>query len=366
MKNLGRTFTLTLTGNCNLNCSYCYEHKKTNSVMSFDTAKTILDKEMNLESEGITYIELFGGEPFLEFDLIKKIYDYVETNWSDKKWIMFATTNGTLIHGKIQDWLKCRKDKFVCGLSLDGTKEMHDKNRSNSFDKIDVDFFLKTYPNQKIKMTVSQETLPSLAEGVIYAHNLGFKVNCNLAFGIDWGSAANKKILERELKKLIDYYLDNPNIEPCSMLEMPIEHLGVEKDCKNTVRKWCGAGTVMHDYYVDGSLYPCQFFMPLSEGAEKSSKYGDIKFYEEIPLEKLDSKCQTCKCVEACPTCYGSNYIATGDIYKKDENLCELTKIILKARSYFKALQWHKGLLKIDKNREQALLKSILLIQGEV
>ena len=136
-----KSITLTLTAQCNLHCVYCYEHSKNDSAMSFDIARSILDSEMP-ECEGQIYIELFGGEPFLAFDNIKRIYDYVNVNWPDKQWIMFATTNGTLIHDEIQDWLKNHK-RFICGLSLDGNKLMQDINRSNSFDQIDIDFFIK-------------------------------------------------------------------------------------------------------------------------------------------------------------------------------------------------------------------------------
>ena len=355
-----KSITLTLTAQCNLNCLYCYEHSKNSAKMSFKTAKFILDREMPM-CEGQIYIELFGGEPFLAFETIKKIYDYIDFNWPNKSWIMFATTNGTLVHDEIQDWLKNHK-KFICGLSLDGNKLMQDINRSNSYDLIDIDFFIKQYPQQAIKMTVSQKTLPYLSEGIIFAHTKGFKVNCNLAFGIDWSNKNNVIILERELNKLIKYYLNNPNIEPCSMLNTPIEHLGTQKD-KEKIKKWCGTGTAMKAFYVDGTAYPCQFFMPISAGKERAKRIGEINFLDNIPVSLLDKKCQSCLIREACPTCYGSNYISTGNIYSKDDNLCELTKIIIKARSYFKAMQWNLGLLKLDNKREQALLRSILLVQ---
>lgn len=355
-----QSITLTVTAACNLQCSYCYENNKEHSSMSFKTAKEILDTELKSCSSEI-YIELFGGEPFLEFNLIKQIYDYLMTNWAEKKWIMFATTNGTLIHNEIQSWLSQHR-RFVCGLSLDGNKYMQDINRSNSFDMIDLGFFIKTYPNQAVKMTISQETLPYVYDGVTFLHNKGFKVNCNLAFGIDWNNETNANTLERELKKLINYYLTNPKIQPCSMLNFPIEHLGLDRN-KQTIRKWCGTGTHMKAYYIDGTAYPCQFFMPISAGKTKAKTIDEIEFTEKISINKIDDKCKDCKILEACPTCYGSNYVSTGSIYSKDMNLCKLTKIIIKARSYFRALQWEKGLLQLDSKKEQALLRSILLIQ---
>lgn len=356
-----RSITLTLTASCNLSCSYCYEHSKCNKMMSFETAKKIIDAEFQKNDDSDLYIELFGGEPFLAFELIKQIYDYVEEKYKNRRWLFFTTTNGTLVHGEIQDWLKSHKH-IVVGLSLDGTKEMHDLNRSNSFDKIDLDFFLKTYPIQHVKMTISQETLPQLAEGVIFAHKKGFKVSCNLAFGIDWSNENNVAVLERELKKLIEYYLNNPQIEPCSMLSFPIHNVCNFRKMPK-LHKWCGTGTEMKAYDTDGTSYPCQFFLPLSAGEEKAKLANSINFEKEYSYDNVDEKCKNCKIVEACPTCYGSNFVAFGDIYKKDDNLCKLTKIIIKARSYFKAMQWSKNQLSLDENIERDLLESILIIQ---
>ena len=78
---------------------------------------------------------------------------------------------------------------------------MHNINRSNSYDDIDLDFFLEMYPAQDVKMTISKDTLPNLAEGVIELHHKGFLVSCNLAYQIDWSAEENVEILNRELNK---------------------------------------------------------------------------------------------------------------------------------------------------------------------
>ena len=66
-----------------------------------------------------------------------------------------------------------------------------------------------------------------LADGVIALHKKGFLVSCNLAYGLDWSNPENADILNRELHKLIAFYLENPDIEPCSMLEMDISAVGI-------------------------------------------------------------------------------------------------------------------------------------------
>ena len=121
---------LLLTEECNLNCVYCYEHFKSKRKMSFDTARSILDNFYSSSKPGDTVlIEVFGGEPFTNFELIKQIDDYVMTMYGDRNTFFETTTNGTLVHGEVQEWLKERKERYMVSLSLDGTETMQNKNR---------------------------------------------------------------------------------------------------------------------------------------------------------------------------------------------------------------------------------------------
>ncbi len=359
-----KTVVLTVTEACNLNCIYCYENHKSKRTMSFETAKDIIDKEIaNLTEEEIEF-DFLGGEPLMNFELICKIDTYLKKQYSHVPYILFITTNGTLVKGNIKEWLREKKDYFICGLSYDGSPWMQDVNRCNSSKEVDLDFFKETYPNQGIKMTVSGESLSELATGVIFLHEKGFPIACNLAYDIDWHKPTFKEILQRELLKLIDYYLKHPEIVPCSMLGGSISKVATSQKNKKYTR-WCGAGLGAKTYYIDGTSYPCQFFMPLSVGEEKAKQSLDIKFYDkEIPPELMDKKCLDCVVQSVCPTCYGANYAATGNIYLHDENYCELLKIIMKARSYFKAKQWELGQLSFSTvEEEQKLLQSIQIIQ---
>lgn len=360
-EDLTKSVLLTLTNLCNLNCSYCYEKNKNKEKMSFEIAKKIIDYEINID-DGFSYLsfDFFGGEPLLQFSLIKKLVEYIKSIKTDKQIICFIMTNGTMVHGEIKDWLIENRDCVVCGLSLDGKKESHDLNRSNSFDLIDIDFFYKLYPKQDIKMTISEESLPFLFENVVFCHEKGFLVSCNLAYGINWESKDNQIILERELKKLIDYYLNNPQISPASILEGDIFNVVLEANTKNC-KKWCGVGTSMKTYDVNGDLYPCQLFMPISNESKNCSK--SIVFEDSFPISYLNEECQNCIIRPVCPTCYGYNYISTGNIYRRDMSMCELNKITIKARAYFKAKQWEKGFLKLSPEEEKLLINSILKIQ---
>ena len=106
---------ITLTEKCNQKpqCIYCYENHQSNKTMSFEVAKNIVDKEF--ENKEFNYIEFdfFGGEPFVAFDLLKKIFEYIKSKNSNKKWICFVTTNGTLIHNEIQTWFQSQNPKSI-------------------------------------------------------------------------------------------------------------------------------------------------------------------------------------------------------------------------------------------------------------
>ncbi len=224
--------------------------------MSFDTAIKIIEKEMNLD-DGIETIEFdfFGGEPLLEFDLIKSIIEYVKTKEYKKSFIFFITTNGVLLNKERKAWLKENTDILQMALSYDGTNLMQDINRNNSSSLIDIKFFEETYPLQGFKMTVSDKTLPNLAEGVMYLENFNLEISCNLAYGIDWNKKENEEIYERELMKLINHYLSHPEIKPCALLD--IKRLKGLTCSDTRALRHCGAGWAMKSYDYDGTFYPC-------------------------------------------------------------------------------------------------------------
>ena len=72
-----RYITFICTQNCNLNCSYCYEHNKTKSSFDVELVKSIITKEANADDNYTELcVDFFGGEPFLEFKKIKEIVEY--------------------------------------------------------------------------------------------------------------------------------------------------------------------------------------------------------------------------------------------------------------------------------------------------
>lgn len=355
--------TLALTKNCNLNCIYCYERHKNEDSMSFEVAKRIIKRELTNEDEYDTVcIDFFGGEPFLEFELIKEICSFVESQSWPKNYFFTTTTNGTLVHGLVQEWLIKNKNKFDCGLSLDGTQEMHNMNRPYSYEKIDLDFFSKDLKS-KVKMTISPNTLPFLSKGVIHLNELGFDVACNLAYEMNWENYDMITTLEKELNKLIDYYLNKPQMHVCSMLNLPISH--IDGKVSDKVKNWCGSGVQMYTYDTQGKCYPCQYFMPISLG-ESANQFENKRFEQIYDKEELSEYCKSCVLLKACPNCLGANYNENGNIRGRSLRYCRYIKTMLLANSYFKWQQLKRNHLRINKENRYLLLRGIEVIQSEI
>ena len=358
-----KNITLVLTHQCNLRCIYCYEKHKDDQTMSIEKAKEIVDYELTLD-DGIPFVEidLFGGEPLLEFDTVRALIEYTAQREYPKDYIFFITTNGVLLDEERKAWLRANTDRLQLGLSLDGHREMHNLNRGNSFDKIDLAFFRDVYPEESVKMTISDRTLPMLADGVRFCHEFGFEVSCNLAYGIDWDREENKRIFEEQLMRLIEYYIENPQVKPCALLDINrLKSLAREQECGG---RYCGAGYAMRAYDFDGTCYPCQHFLPLSVGEEKAKQSLTIDFSTEaLDQNEPIEQCAKCAIRNVCPTCYGNNFAATGNVKMRDLRLCELNKIQFKAIAYFAAKRFENGQFgELSKPDMAAILKSALFV----
>ncbi|MBQ9174618.1 MAG: radical SAM protein [Bacteroidales bacterium] len=318
-----RNIYITTNVTCNLRCIYCYEDKSSKEIFDVEKAKQRLQKLLSVKTGGSTIVNFHGGEPFLVFDRIRELCEWLWEQELEEPYVFFATTNGTLVHGEIQEWLSKNSHRFIAGLSLDGTRDMQNMNRTNSFDKIDIDFFARTWPRQGVKMTVSPISIDTLADGVAFIHSTGLhRILVNLAYMVNWNDPKFAKIYRRELRKLAAFYKENPDLPLDTIFDLPFKLLVAPDAWK---RKWCGAGTAVNAFDIDGRQYPCHLFFESVCGKEKSEGWHDIDFAS--PDEYVSKECSVCPIYPTCPTCYGANYIERGKIGSRDMSLCRLEKI---------------------------------------
>lgn len=321
--------TICLTHSCNLNCVYCYQEHDHHLKMNFETAKVCIDWIFDNVPDDMCGIEIgfIGGEPLLEFELIRRIVEYTETRADTDDYIFYATTNGTILTKEMKEWFFLHKNTCVLGLSLDGTPETHNHNRSNSFYDIDINFFIETWPDQGVKMTLSEHSLAHLAEGVKYIHALGFKeINgVNLFEGsFDWGQEKYIEILIPQLEEMVAFYEANDHLQVNQMLNRRIELLEEKNRDK---RKWCGIGTGAIFFDVDGTRLPCPFCSPMTFDKETIEKLKKFNYMADD--EFIDEKCfNECYIYPVCPHCSAANFLAQGTFKVRDKSKCRIQKLI--------------------------------------
>ncbi|MCQ2966336.1 MAG: 4Fe-4S cluster-binding domain-containing protein [Alphaproteobacteria bacterium] len=318
-----RICMLMITHNCNLNCSYCYEKYKSAKKMNFETAIFLIKKEIkkvkqSKKNVGLE-IDLMGGEPMMNFPLIKQLIEWADSGNIDVPYIFSITTNGTLFHDKEKKWFKKHKQSIVCSCSFDGNTDMQKTNRGEGATDVDLDFFCKTWPKQGLHMTISKETLPKMADGIIYIQKKGYKIEASLAEGINWDKY-DVVLYQNQLEKLAQFYLDFPDIKPLNLLTRLNYVVDPRKD-KKKITKYCGTGTFMTAYDPDGQSYGCHMFSPIVLG-KKAIKIKDINFKKCSIVN--DDICNKCILKHFCPTCAGFNFKYRGNLGTRDKRKCLL------------------------------------------
>ena len=133
--------TLGVTEDCNFRCKYCvfsdnYEYTRNHykNYMNFTIAKKAIDYYLSLLKEGRRYnpirkpsMGFYGGEPLLNFKLIKECVEYIEKIYSSCGMRYNLTTNGSLLDEEKADWLM--QHNFSISISLNGPEGEHDRLR---------------------------------------------------------------------------------------------------------------------------------------------------------------------------------------------------------------------------------------------
>lgn len=318
-----RNICISTNTTCNLKCAYCYEKDRSNKVFNVDEAVSIIRGILKTKTAYGTKIKLHGGEPFLEFTKIQYLCEHIWQERFDEQYHFHITTNGTLVHGDIQDWLFKHKNNIILKLSLDGSKKSHDINRCNSFDLIDIPFFVHNWPDLRVNMTITPQTVSYFSGNVKFLHSIGINtIIVNFALMVDWSQCKLERIFFYQLLELAEFYLANPNIVPINFFSIDIGRT----INKTTFFSPCNIGQKNAYDFETKQYYPCHMFFPSVCGHQLHDRLMSIDFTNRESLES--EYCLNCPFINICRTCYAENYIVRGSISNRDKALCIFQKLI--------------------------------------
>jgi len=355
-----KALCLNIAHACNLKCKYCFAHdysQKNQELMDFEVAKRAIDFIIkNSPGRKNLEIDFFGGEPLLNFDLIKKTISYAREQEKifDKNFRFTITTNGLLLDQEKINYLNQNMYNIV--LSLDGRKEIHDamrpdKNNLGSYERALVNFkkLIKIRKeNYYIRGTFSNLNL-DFTKDIMHLVNLGFdKISIEPVIANPEESYA---LCEKDLEKIFAQYeklakimLDKKNKFVFFHFEIDLKN----KLCLSKKISGCGAGSEYLAVTPNGDLYPCHQFIE-----NKNFKLGDI-FSQEINLNIKKEfincnvfnkkKCKSCWAKLYCSGgCHATAFKFNKNIYEPHEFSCQLEKkrleyaIALKAKKIYES-----------------------------
>ncbi len=164
---------LVLTARCNLGCSYCYQRARKPLSMAWRTLRDSL--VWALENAGADLSIVFlGGEPLLEFPLIRRAVDLVEERRRVDQHVRYSiSTNGTLLCDSVASFLE--NNRFDTQLSFDGIAEVQDLRAKGTFAALDrlLERLRERHPrlfleNLTISVTLIPPAIPFLVDSVRY------------------------------------------------------------------------------------------------------------------------------------------------------------------------------------------------------
>ncbi|HUT73595.1 MAG TPA: radical SAM protein [Armatimonadota bacterium] len=333
-----RKLELFVTEDCNLRCDYCWVPKNPR-CMSLDTAKRAIDFVLDDcgQAEKVA-VTLFGGEPLLEFDLVRQIMGYAMERASalGKRIGWAMTTNGTLLSPRVVEFCLRRGLKFL--LSVDGCRESHDIHRKFADGKGSFDEIVKWVPMLKrtqgwlgARMTLTPTNVHLLAQGVTTLVEQGvnqFLIGRDLAS--PWTAGAIH-LLQEQWVAVGEAY------QRLRAARRPVRLTVFEKDSRHDADKsdwWgCEAGRDKIAVMPSGDIYPCSRFIDKA-GIQRTFWLGhvDVGLVAERTRQQLTDdrdviryKCMKCAhrntCMGGCPA---TNYLCTGSPYIPPKIDCEM------------------------------------------
>ena len=331
---------------CNLNCSYCFasqgKYHGDRAMMSFEVGKRAFDfliensgNRRNLE------VDFFGGEPLMNFDVVKQLVEYARSieKQHNKNFRFTLTTNGMLIDDDVIDFANREMSNVV--LSLDGRKEVHDRYRvdyagNGSWERI-VPKFQKLVKAREGKNYYMRGTFthqnPDFLEDIKTMLDLGFNelsmepVVCAKGDPSELTSE-DIEIVKKQYEDLAELMLKKDKEgNPFTFYHYMIDLTG--GPCIYKRISGCGSGTEYMAVTPWGDLYPCHQFV-----GEEKFKLGDI--WQGVTNKEIQGEFAACNVYarEECRDCWArlycsggcaaNAYHATGKVTGIYESGCEL------------------------------------------
>lgn len=332
---------LLVAQDCNLRCSYCYadEGKYNNSgTMDFAIAKKSIDFLIHKSESEKLGICFFGGEPLLNFKLIKEVVDYCHTKEKEtnKKFGFSMTSNGTLINNEIEEFII--KNNIKLQISIDGDEKTHNSNRyyadkSGSYKTV----LKKTKCLREKRLLDARATITTKELDLVHTYDflnsIGFnQVALSPAFNL-----LNAKEYDMMADAFIDFYLNfEKRIKEKKYEEVKnnVMFMSQLRDIHNSKIRTtaCGAGNNMYAIDINGDIYPCQRFV----GSKKvilGNVFEDDNRQQDFSKKTLLNnfkKCSNCWIHNLCVGgCVHDNFSLTNDITSPYEPHCKYKRKII-------------------------------------
>lgn len=338
-----------VTTACNMQCVYCQANNgfsNSSLYMTKELAQKSVDIALNSPAENLTF-EFQGGEPLLNFDVIKYIVEYSEEHKGNHNIQYNIVTNLTLITDEILDFFE--EYKFGVSTSIDGPSCLHNENRplkngAGTFEKAEK--AIKKIREKKLHIgaiqTTTKASLDYPTEIVHTYKDLGFEsvfLRPLTPLGkatLNWdkiGYTAEEflRFYTKALEEIIKINQDGHFFRE-DHVAILLSKINGESVNYMELRSPCGAGIGQLAYFANGDIFTCDEGRMLYEMGDSSFKLGNVNdnTYTEIinngvcksvcASSILESIPNCCDCVYQpyCGTCPVVNYARSQDIIEKE------------------------------------------------
>ena len=344
-----KAMCLNIAHDCNLRCKYCFastgDFGKGRKLMSFETGKHAID--FLLEKSGDRQnleLDFFGGEPLMNFDVVKQIVEYARSREAEfgKKFRFTITTNGILLDDDKIDFINKEMSNVV--LSIDGRKEINDYMRlrvdgSGCYDSI-LPKFKKLVAGRGdkeyyVRGTFTKHNL-DFSEDVFSLYNEGFdQISVEPVVG---DSSEEYALTEKEIPAVFAEY------EKLAKEKIPFIIDLDQGPCAIKRLRGCGCGNDYVAITPDGDIYPCHQFVGIEEYKMGNIDMGtfDLDMKQDFANAHVYSKpeCRKCWAKFYCSGgCNANNYQYMGDIHTAHKLSCQLEKKRLECAIMMKAIR---------------------------